>query len=218
MDLISLVVLCSTLGIAFIFKINSGLASIAAALILSWFSGISGNFLIGSFNNSLFLMLFGVMYLFSIAQENKTLELFAKKTFALCRGHERFLPVVMFLIAALMSAVGPGLISVTALISVLIIALAKEMNTQPIRLAPFGVLGAFAGGLTPITPSGIVAVTISEKSGIIGVEAHLTWKMVLTCVVYAAILYFFIFKWHRYKRTESVQSESVTIEAFSAKQ
>ena len=218
MELLSLIVLCAVIAVAFIFKINSGLASIAVALVLSWVAGIPGSFLIKSFNNSLFLMLLGVMYLFSIAQENKTLELFAKKTFALCKGHERLLPVVIFLIATLMSAVGPGIISVTALISVLIIALAKEMNTEPIRLIPFGVLGAFAGGLTPITPSGIVAITVAKENGITGLDMYLTVKMVLTCVVYAAILYFIVFKWHKHKNSTSVNCEQASIEAFSGKQ
>ena len=101
MDLISLLVLCATLVIAFVFKLNSGLVAIAASLILALATGTPEKFLISSFNNSLFLMLLGVMYLFSIAQENKTLELLAKKTFALCKGNRKILPVVIFLISAI---------------------------------------------------------------------------------------------------------------------
>lgn len=218
MDLISLLVLCATLAIAFIFKLNSGLVSIAVSLILSLIVGVPEKSLISSFNNSLFLMLLGVMYLFSIAQENKTLELLSKRIFDLCKGNTKALPVVIFLVAAVISSLGPGLISVTALVSVLIVALAKEINTPAIRLIPFGLLGAFAGGLSPITPTGIVAINVSGEYGITGVGASVPWKMALTCCIYAIFLYFFVFKWHKQKKVTAVSPESAATPAFSAQQ
>ena len=63
MDLISLLVLCATLVVAFVFKLNSGLVAIAASLILALATGTPEKFLISSFNNSLFLMLLGVKIL-----------------------------------------------------------------------------------------------------------------------------------------------------------
>ena len=219
MELISLLVLCATLVIAFVFKTNSGLVAIAVSLVLALITGIPEKFLISSFNNSLFLMLLGVMYLFSIAQENKTLELLAKKIFNLCKGNVRILPAVIFLVAAVVSALGPGLISVTALVSVLIVALAKEIDTPAIRLIPFGLMGAFAGGLSPITPSGIVAINLSDECGIDGVSASMPWKMALTCFIYAVFLYFFVFKWHKQKKVaNSASQEQDSPPAFSGKQ
>ena len=219
MALLSLIVLCITLVIAFVFKANSGLVAIAVALILSLFAGIPGSFLISSFNNSLFLMLLGVMYLFSIAQENKTLELLSKKIFALCKGNGKVLPVVIFLVSAGISAIGPGVISVTALVSVLIVALAREMNTPAIRLVPFGMFGALAGGITPITPTGIVASNLAAENGIAGVEVPLAWKMALTCAIYAVILYFFVLRIHRTKPSPIQQEKTATAtEPFSPKQ
>ncbi len=220
MDLISLIVLCLTLVIAFVFKLNSGLVALGVSLILALVTGIPEKTLLKAFDGSLFLTLLGVMYLFSIAQQNKTLELLAKKTFALCRGNVRILPIAIFLVAAIISAVGPGLISVTALVSVLIVALAKEMNTPAIRLIPFGMLGAFAGGLSPITPSGIVGIELAEKSNIFGVEGSMPWKMALTCVIYAAILYF-VFGWHRKPKPDLTVNQGGSAEktpAFSSKQ
>ena len=219
MELISLLVLCATLIIAFAFKLNSGLVAIAVSLIFALITGIPEKFLISSFNNSLFLMLLGVMYLFSIAQENKTLELLSKKIFDLCKGNAKALPVVIFLVGAVISALGPGLISVTALVNVLIVALAKEMDTPAIRLIPFGLLGAFAGGLSPITPTGIVAINISGENGITGVGGPVAWKMALTCCIYAVFLYFFVFKWHKQKKSSiSVNEGAAPTPAFSLMQ
>lgn len=221
MDLISLLVLVATIAIAFAFKLNTGIVALAASLILSLATGTPEKLLTASFDGKLFLTLLGVMYLFSIAQENKTLELLAKKIFALCKGNRKILPIVIFLFAAVISAVGPGLISVTALVSVLLVALAKEMDTPPIRLIPFGMMGAFAGGLSPITPSGIVAITKAAEQGITGIESSMPWMMALTCVIYAIILYFFAAKWHKEKKAAPATDGSrlsAPIPAFTPKQ
>lgn len=217
--LLSLIILCLTIVAAFVLKVNTGLLSIAVALVLSRLAGISDKWLISSFNNSLFLMLLGVMFLFCIAQENKTLELLAKKALALCKGKIKLFPPILFIISTVISAVGPGPISVTALMAVLIVALAKETDTQPIKLLPFGALGAFAGGLSPITPSGIVANTVSAESGIMGLAQPLFIKMALSNALFAAFLYFFVFKWHKHKDIQTFKENTDTdrIPAFSSK-
>lgn len=220
MDLISLLVLCAAVALAFVFKVNTGLVAVTASLILGRCAGLTDKWLLNAFDSSLFLMLLGVMYLFCIAQENRTLELLAKRILALCKGKVKLFPPILFLLSAVISAIGPGLISVTALMAALIVALAKEADVAPIKLLPFGTLGAFAGGLSPITPSGIVAINTASASGIEGLGAPLFWMMALTNVLYGAILYFFIFKWHRHKRLAAAATGSAAepIPAFSAKQ
>lgn len=219
MDLISLLVLCAAIVLAFVFKVNTGLVAIMASLILGRCAGLTDKWLLNAFDSSLFLMLLGVMYLFCIAQENRTLELLAKKILALCKGKVKLFPIILFLLSAILSAVGPGLISVTALMAALIVALAKEADVSPIKLLPFGTLGSFAGGLSPITPSGIVAINTATASGIDGLDMPLFWIMALTNVLYAAILYFFVFKWHAHKTAApAADAQEETIPPFSAKQ
>ena len=77
-------------------------------------------------------------------------------------------------------------------------------------------LGSFAGGLTPITPSGIIAINKAEESGVFGVDFILPYKMAITCTAYAVILYFFVFKWHRKKQLATQQDTATP--PFSAKQ
>ncbi len=217
-DLISLLVLVASIVIAFICKVNTGLVAIVAALILGRCYGVADKTLLGYFDSSLFLMLLGVMYLFGIAQDNKTLDLLARKVLALCRGNVKLFPLIMFLVAAVLSGIGPGLISVTALVAAISVALAKQTDIDPIRLLPFGTLGSFAGGLTPITPSGIVALKKAEEAGITGMGTPMMVKMAITCTVFALGL-FFIFSWHKEKkRATRVGTQSETIPAFSFKQ
>lgn len=217
MDLVSLIVFCAVIAAAFIFKVNTGYMAIFASLVLAHIAGVSEKWLISSFGSSLFLMLLGVMYLFCIAQENKTLDVLAKKVIALCKGKVKLFPLILFLIGGVLSAIGPGLISVTALMAAIIVALAKQTGCEPIRLLPFGTLGAFAGGLSPITPSGIVAITTATENGIEGLALPLSISMILTNGLFAVILYFFVFKWHKFQPV-APEGEAEDIPAFTPKQ
>lgn len=87
------------------------------------------------------------------------------------------------------------------------IALAIETKIDPIRFVLFGALGAFAGGLSPITPSGIVAINVAAEHGITGVELAIALNMFIIMLLCAAVLYFFVFKWHKYKKPVEEKSE-----------
>ncbi len=80
MDLISLLIFVAVIVLAFVCKVNTGLLAIAASLILARCAGITDKALLSMFDSKMFIMLLGVMYLFCIAQENKTLDLLAKKS------------------------------------------------------------------------------------------------------------------------------------------
>lgn len=197
--ILSLVFLAAAIAIGTLLKKNTGVISIALALILARIAGVTDKTVIGYFNNSLFIMLLGIMFLFCIAQNNKTLELLARKSIKLCGGRVKLIPVVLFVLGAVISAIGPGLISTTALMSVLAMALAIECKVEPISFLLFGAVGSFAGGLSPITPTGIVAIEKSKEAGITGVALPAALLMFLIMLFVAAVLYFFVFKWHRYK-------------------
>lgn len=218
MNFVSLIILIAVIAVAFIFKVNTGLAAIMASLVLVYATGMPEKFIISAFDSKMFLMLFGVMYLFCIAQENKTLDVLARKVLALCKGNAKVFPIILFLLAAVLSAIGPGPISITALMAAIIVALAKQTGCNPISLLPFGALGAFAGGLSPITPSGIVAITKASEAGIMGLATPLNLKMALINAVFAAILYFFVFKWHKFKVAATAETAEEKVPPFTIKQ
>ena len=128
--ILSLVFLAVAIAIGCIFKKNTGIVSIALALILARIAGVPDKFLLKAFDSSLFIKLLGVMFLFCIAQNNQTLEIIARKALMLCRGKVKLIPIVLFFFSAIVSFIGPGLISATALVSVLAIALAIEADVE----------------------------------------------------------------------------------------
>ena len=211
--ILSLVFLAAAIAIGTLMNKNPGGSSIALSLILARIAGISDKTVIGYFNNSLFIMLLGIMFLFCIAQNNRTLELLARKAILLCKGKVKLIPIVLFVLGAVISAIGPGLISTTALMSVLGMALAIEIGVEPISFLLFGAVGSFAGGLSPITPSGIVAIEVAERSGITGVAFPIAILMFLIMLFVAVCLYFFVFKWHKYKESAEAGAKEVSVES-----
>ena len=131
MALISLGSLAAAIFLGFFRKMNTGLVCIGFALLLGKLAGIPDKEIIGGFNYSLFLMLLGVTYLFGLAEWNGTLKLLTKKITVLAGKRTYLIPVVMYLFATVLSALGPGTIPTTAIMMVFGMTLAVEMKINP---------------------------------------------------------------------------------------
>ncbi|MBN1551320.1 hypothetical protein JW979_07620, partial [bacterium] len=94
--LASLGFLLCTIVIGFATKINMGIIAIALALLLARLSGVTDGTVIKGFNYSLFFILTGVTLLFSIAESNGTLALFADKVLVLCGYRSYLVPIFIF--------------------------------------------------------------------------------------------------------------------------
>lgn len=69
--------------------------------------GIADAEIIKGFNASLFLMLLGVTYLFSLAQLNGTLDLLAQKVIALAGKRIYLIPIIIYVFSTILAAIGP---------------------------------------------------------------------------------------------------------------
>ncbi|MDO4488777.1 MAG: hypothetical protein Q4B67_06795 [Eubacteriales bacterium] len=208
MAVLSLIFLFAAIALGFFRKINIGIVAIGFSLILGRISGVSDSKIISGFGYSLFVMLLGVMYLFSIAQINGTLELLAKKVLAVLGKKSFMIPIVIYLLAVILSAIGPGTIPVFALMAALTVALSIQMDINPVKLAPFGLLGSCAGGFSPIAPTGIIAISKAAEGGISGVDMPLFAGVVIGMTLYAIIL-FFVFKWPSMKIASPVNAKDL---------
>ena len=88
--------------LGFIRKMNTGLLCIAFALLLGRMAGISDAEIIKGFNASLFLMLLGVTYLFSLAQINGRLDLLALNVIYLSSKRVYLNPIIGFILKFLL--------------------------------------------------------------------------------------------------------------------
>ncbi len=175
--------------LGFFRKMNTGLICIALALGTGRMAGISDANIIEGFNYSLFLMLLGVTYLFGLAEINGTLNLLAKKIVALAGKRTWMVPIVMYLFATILSALGPGTIPTAAIMMVFGMTLAVEMKMNPAMLGAIVFLGAAGGGMSPLAATGIIGINLCEEFGLVGIEKPLLLNGVFSSTVYAVLVY-----------------------------
>lgn len=189
MALLSLFSLAGAIFLGFFRKMNTGLVCIGFALLLGKIAGMADRDIIGGFNYSLFLMLLGVTYLFGLAEINGTLKLLTRKITVLAGKHTYMIPVVMYIFATVLSALGPGTIPTTAIMMVFGMTLAVEMKINPAMLAAIIFLGAAGGGMSPLAATGIIGLDLCQGFGLTGIEMPLLVNGVLSSTVYAALVY-----------------------------
>ena len=129
-------------------------------MVLGRMSGIPDKEIISGFNYSLFMILLGVTYLFSLAQLNGSLELLAKKVVALAGKHTFMIPIVIYVFSVVLSAIGPGTVPTMAIMMVFSMALAAEIGINPAMLSALTVLGASGGGVSPLAATGIIGINL----------------------------------------------------------
>ena len=115
---ISLVALAVAVTLSMLTKVNVGVVSLALAWIVGvYLGGMPLNTVIGTFPVQLFLTLVGVTLLFGMAAANGTLERLAARAVRVCRGNAGVIPVMFFVVAVLLSSIGPGNIATTAILA-----------------------------------------------------------------------------------------------------
>lgn len=189
MAMFSLVLLLVAIVFGFWRKMNTGLIAFAFALLLGKIAGISDKVIISGFNYSLFIMLLGVTYLFSLAQMNGCLELLAKKVVALAGKRTWLIPIIIYLFSTVLAAIGPGTVPTMAIMMVFSMALAAEMGINPAMLSALSVLGAAGGGVSPLASTGIIGINLCASFGVTGTEIPFLVNGVLSSTVYGTIVY-----------------------------
>ena len=163
LSVISLIVLAIVVAIGFIKKVNLGFLALGAAFILGTLGGMKAKAITGGFDSSMFVTLVGVTFLFGMASQNGTLDLFSKKIVALVGKHTVWIPVLMFFLSAFISAIGPGHIAAGILMTTFAVYLAFEMKINPVTTALFAKLGANAGCASPLSLTGVLAKSLTDK-------------------------------------------------------
>lgn len=190
LSVISLLVLAAVVAVGFIKKVNLGFLSLGVAFILGTVGGMSAKQIAAGFDSSMFVTLVGVTYLFGMASQNGTLDLFSKKIVALVGKNTVLIPILMFVLSAFISAIGPGHIAAGILMTTFAMYLAMEMKINPVITALFAKLGANAGCASPLSLTGILAKNLSEPLGYSGFGLHLFLSTLLSGLIFTVIIYF----------------------------
>lgn len=199
---ISLLALLAAIAIGYFRNMNVGIVCIGFSMLLGLFFDISAKELLKGFSTSLFFQMTGITFLFGIVKANGTLELLAKKIIRLVGHNPYLISVAMFLIGAVLSAVGPGAIPCLAIIPVIAIPIAISVGLNPIMLSIIGDLGVQATRMSPLTPEAAVVRELMEAQGIGGGTVPLMYALTLTTVVLAVVIFLY-YKGYRPAETAS---------------
>jgi len=188
--LISLIGILVAIGIGFWKNVNTGLVSIAFALVIGFYmGGLKPNAIIGFWPTNLFFILLGVTLLFSIAKNNGTLEMLARKSVYMTGGNRVLIPIIFFFLPFILASIGPGNISTAALLAPIAMAVAMETKISPTLMGVILVLGSIAGGLSPIAPTGIIGVNLAKDIGLGDLGMYIWTKQFMASLILAAIFY-----------------------------
>ena len=182
---LSLIALVLALGLSMFWNINVGWAAIALAWLIGVYqAGLKPDAVMAGFPVTLFMTLSGVALLFSIADTNGTLEALANRAIGLVRGNARLVPLLFFLLACVLSSVGPGAISAVALLIPLAIAIGGRAGVSPFLTSLMVANGANAGNLSPIASVGLIANSKMAEAGL----GHHEWKVWIANLVAHALV------------------------------
>lgn len=188
-QIIALALLIFAIALGFLRKINVGLVSLGLALILSKIGNIETSVIYAGFPGKLFITLLGTMFFFCLLQENGTLELLSKKMVTLVGTHTNLIPIIIYVASYLISAAGPGAISVQSVMVIFAVSLAVQMQTSPILMASMAILGAVGGTTSPIALTGIIVSDLTAETGYTDVVMPVFLGVSLANLVCASILY-----------------------------
>lgn len=187
---LSLIALIIALVISCLSPKNIGILAIGLAFIVGGLiAKLSASKIIGGFPLSLFMTLAGVTYLFGIAQTNGTIDRITQYAVKAVRGNVALLPIVLFFVAFILSSIGPGQISIAALMAPAVMILAEEVSIPPLLMAVVVGNGAQAGAASPIAPAGIIANSLSAKIGYTGIALPLFANVALGHLAAAVLAY-----------------------------
>ena len=205
-------------------RLNPGLLALLAASIIGSLSGTATvDVVLGLFPAKLFILLLSMSLVFGVAHVNGTLEKLTQRALLLIRGQQRLLPILIFVLAFLLSAIGPGNIVATAVIAPMAMLLAKKHRVSELVIAIMLCTGANAGAFSPFAPTGVITIGLLEA---IAVPADLIGIIFVASAglqTISALFAYGFFLLRTRKRQASAASVSndmvkITVEPLSTKQ
>ncbi len=178
--LLSLAALLVAIALSVFSRLNVGLLGLGFAYALGVFgAGMKVREVSAGFPTSLLLTLLGLTLLFGHARENGTLDRVAGFSVQLARGRPGLLPIVFFVLAVALGTVGAGNIGAVALLAPVAMKVAFEAGVPPFLMALMVACGGNAAALSPIAPTGVIAVDQMARIGLLGVG----WQNYAQCLL-----------------------------------
>ncbi len=187
---VSILALVALFVIGTLLPINMGaLAYVAAWLVGMYALDLDEKTILGGVSGDLILTLIGVTYLFAIAKNNGTVDLIVRSAVKAVGGRVALIPWVMFLVTALITAIGAASPAACAIIGPIALGFAGRYRISPLMMGMMVVHGAQAGGFSPISIYGTITNSVMEQAGLPSSEIAVFLSSFLVNLVLAAGLF-----------------------------
>ncbi|MGP3957958.1 SLC13 family permease [Nonomuraea sp. 3N208] len=166
-ELLSILALIVMFVVATLFPVNLGaLALVGAFLVGTLAAGMSTDDILGAFPGSLFVILVGVTLLFAIATNNGTVDWLVRAAVHLVRGRIAAIPLVVFAISALLTAVGAPAPAVAAILAPIAFGFAADYKIHPLLIGLMVAHGTQAGAFSPISVLGGIVNGVTSDANL----------------------------------------------------
>lgn len=187
-EVISLLVLVLVFLVATIRPINMGaLALVAAYVVGLTVYGAETKEILAGFPGSLFVILVGVTYLFALAKNNGTVDWIVHGAVRAVRGRVALVPWAMFLVCAVVTAVGAVSPAAVAIVAPVGMGFARQYRIHPMMMGMMVVQGATAGSFSPIGIFGSITNGVVRDNDLPGDPVFLLVSAFVTATVVAAL-------------------------------
>lgn len=167
----SLAVLAAVIALSVITKKNAGIIGLIAAYVFGLVAsecGVDinvGKIATSGWPMSVFFIVLATTFLFGIANINGTTQALSKNIVCLARGNNRLIPLLFFVVGAVISGAGAGGLIVAVIMPIaLYVAVENGISVMMMSLVTMG--GIMVGGLSPLAINGIVASQLAAEQGL----------------------------------------------------
>ena len=166
-------------------KVNAGLIALVAAFVVgTTLAGLPITDVIGAFPSGLFFILVGATLLFAIVRVNGTIDLMAYWCERLAGDRRLLVPILMFLLTAVLASAGAFTPAAIAIVAPVALALGARFGISALAMGLVVVQGANAGAFSPVNPFGVLSNQMLDSAG----AASDSWKLYLYCFLFNALL------------------------------
>jgi len=170
--------------------VNAGaIALVGTFLVGTFVAGEDIRTLNSGFPVDLFVLLFGVTYLFGIASVNGTIQLIVGRVAAILGAQAALVPWAMFLVTAIATSAGAPAPAATAMMAPVLFGLSKKYGINSRLTGLMVAHGSCAGSFSPINPIGAIVNGTVARSGLPGdpialFAANFIYNIVLGILIY----------------------------------
>ena len=219
---LSLIALAVAVVVGIVRNVNVGPLSIAIALVIGYYiGGVKIKDLIAGYPVNVFLMLAGITYLFAIANINGTLAKLTSFAVKSVGGNVALLPIVLFLVAFVLSSLGPGAITICAMMAAPCMLLASRAKIPGFLMAVMVANGTQAGNMSPIAVAGVIVKGLAQKMNLPD-WSFILWMNSLVYFFVIGICAYFLFGglklWKRRGSEDAFVMEKADTEPFNRQQ